>query len=176
MNPQESTFPTLEELVAAHQNAPCHGTKRKDWRCLDGLSRSDRNRALRKLWNHLNKDRKRASDRRWVHEHPERANNHKRAWEQRNKEKRYAYQYNYNRSSLRKEVWRKSYDKLKHHHAARRKAWRAVKRGIIPRGACETCGTTDRLNAHHDDYSKPLSVRWFCTKHHGEQHRKYRYK
>lgn len=175
MNPPESTLPTLAELVAAHQNEPFRGTKRKNWPCLDGLSKRDRDRALMMLWRHLNKEKKSASDKQWVRENPKRANAYKRAWAERNKEQLAAYQYDYNRSKQRREVWQKSYNKLKDHHSARRKAWRAVRRGVITRGPCEVCGDASDVEAHHDDYSKPLEVRWLCTKHHGEQHRKYQY-
>lgn len=43
----------------------------------------------------------------------------------------------------------------------------AVKRGHISRNPCEVCGEI-KTQAHHDDYSKPLSVRWLCKKHHVE--------
>lgn len=51
---------------------------------------------------------------------------------------------------------------------------RAVQRGIIERKQCEVCGD-ERAQAHHDDYTKPLEVRWLCTTHHGEHHRKERW-
>jgi hypothetical protein len=34
---------------------------------------------------------------------------------------------------------------------------------------CEVCGDP-QTHAHHDDYSKPLDVRWFCPRHHREEH------
>jgi hypothetical protein len=37
---------------------------------------------------------------------------------------------------------------------------------------CEVCKSPD-THAHHDDYSKPLDVRWLCSQHHGQEHRKY---
>lgn len=37
---------------------------------------------------------------------------------------------------------------------------------------CEVCFTTHDIEAHHDDYDKPLDVRWFCFKHHREHHKK----
>ena len=45
-----------------------------------------------------------------------------------------------------------------------------VRRGKIKKLACEVC---DDINSqsHHDDYNKPLSVRWFCVKHHLEYHK-----
>jgi ribosomal protein S27AE len=36
---------------------------------------------------------------------------------------------------------------------------------------CEVCGNL-KAQAHHDDYSKPLQVRWLCQKHHTEHHQK----
>src|SRR5271154_4318227 len=47
----------------------------------------------------------------------------------------------------------------------------AINRGELLRLPCEICGK-EKVDAHHDDYSKPLSVRWLCRKHHLELHRK----
>ena len=35
---------------------------------------------------------------------------------------------------------------------------------------CEKCGSTIRVHAHHDDYSKPLNVRWLCATAHHQWH------
>lgn len=35
---------------------------------------------------------------------------------------------------------------------------------------CEVCGAEEKVHAHHDDYSKPLNVRWLCAAHHREWH------
>jgi hypothetical protein len=41
----------------------------------------------------------------------------------------------------------------------------------LPSLPCEVCGET-QADKHHDDYSKPLDVRYLCKAHHGELHRK----
>ena len=50
------------------------------------------------------------------------------------------------------------------HHAVHK----AVKEGKIIKGECEfkdwTCSAT--IQAHHEDYEKPLEVRWLCASHH----------
>lgn len=38
---------------------------------------------------------------------------------------------------------------------------------LIPQ-PCEVCG--EKAEAHHDDYSKPLDVRWLCRIHHCALH------
>lgn len=57
------------------------------------------------------------------------------------------------------------------HHAARWQVQRAIKAGRLVRQPCEACGASV-VHAHHDDYSKPLSVRWLCPTHHREHHAK----
>lgn len=53
------------------------------------------------------------------------------------------------------------------------KARRAVQKGDIAKKSCEVCGAV-KVQGHHDDYSKPLEVRWLCQKHHKELHRRYK--
>jgi hypothetical protein len=60
--------------------------------------------------------------------------------------------------------------------AARDALQRALRSGRVVRGCCEVCGvvhgtkrqdgTTVKVEAHHDDYSRPLDVRWVCVTHH----------
>ncbi len=39
----------------------------------------------------------------------------------------------------------------------------AIKRGdLVNPGVCEQCQSTAYVEGHHDDYSKPLDVRWLC--------------
>ena len=46
---------------------------------------------------------------------------------------------------------------------------RAIRRGALERLSCEVCGSTKTV-AHHDDYDKPLAVRWLCQAHHKQHH------
>ena len=46
----------------------------------------------------------------------------------------------------------------------------AVRDGRLDRRPCEVCGSTS-VHAHHDDYLRPLDVRWLCPAHHRQWHR-----
>lgn len=47
----------------------------------------------------------------------------------------------------------------------------AIKRGeIVRQSQCEICGSTKRVDAHHEDYSKPLEIVWLCRRHHVRRH------
>ena len=47
----------------------------------------------------------------------------------------------------------------------------AVRDGRITKKPCEKCGITSPVHAHHDDYAKPMEVRWLCDTDHNEWHR-----
>jgi len=67
------------------------------------------------------------------------------------------------------------------HTSARQVTAYAIKKGWLLRRACEVCGKEHSpadgpegyVDAHHDDYAKPLDVRWLCQKHHREHHREH---
>lgn len=43
----------------------------------------------------------------------------------------------------------------------------ARRRGYITVRPCEVCGNP-KVEAHHDDYTKPYDIRWLCKRHHWE--------
>ena len=63
--------------------------------------------------------------------------------------------------------------------AARAAVKRALNAGILKRQtSCEVCGNSPKrkdgvtaVQAHHDDYSKPLVVRWLCVTCHTKWHK-----
>jgi hypothetical protein len=60
-----------------------------------------------------------------------------------------------------------------HNNPEKRKAENAVNNAVrdkrLLRGeCCEICGSTQKVEAHHDDYSARLDVQWLCKKHHWE--------
>lgn len=45
----------------------------------------------------------------------------------------------------------------------------AIRSGKLSYEPCSICGEL-KTHAHHDDYSKPLTVRWLCAAHHKQWH------
>lgn len=48
---------------------------------------------------------------------------------------------------------------------------KAVREGILVRKPCQVCGAGKGIHGHHDDYSKPLDVKWLCPTHHRARHK-----
>ena len=83
----------------------------------------------------------RECDRTWTRDNRERQNEYKARWKERHPSKTQA------------------------HHMVEA----ALDHGRLAREPCEACGSPD-TQSHHDDYSKPLDVRWLCIPHHAEWH------
>ncbi len=47
----------------------------------------------------------------------------------------------------------------------------ALRDNKMQRMPCEDCGSENNVHAHHDDYTKPLEVRWLCRECHTEWHK-----
>lgn len=87
-----------------------------------------------------------ALSKKWAAENAERARALRAAWIERNPEKRRA-------------------------HIA---VGNAIRDGRLVRQPCEVAGCGDIAQAHHDDYSRPLDVRWLCASHHAAHHKSLR--
>lgn len=84
------------------------------------------------------------------------------------------YKREYNKAWRKKNGYRnekKAKKKFPEKEYARRLLQIAVRKGRIIRGTCEVCGKSNG-QGHHDDYMKPLDVRWFCPLHHIQYHKK----
>ena len=64
---------------------------------------------------------------------------------------------------------RRYYDKYPDKYVAHREMTKAIRNGFLIRKSCEVCGEL-KVEGHHEDYSKPLLVRWLCKKHHLDVH------
>jgi hypothetical protein len=42
---------------------------------------------------------------------------------------------------------------------------------LISASSCSCCGSTTKIEGHHDDYTKPLDIRWLCEACHKQWHR-----
>lgn len=54
-------------------------------------------------------------------------------------------------------------------HPLKTTAYNRANRAELEMQPCEVCGDPNAYK-HHDDYSKPLEVKWLCPKHHQRLH------
>jgi transposase-like protein len=94
-------------------------------------------------------------------------------WRARTRERRLAYNREYYASEKGRAVVRNYQAKKPAKKVAQTAVNRAIAAGIMVRlDACEECGSRKRVEGHHDDYAKPLAVRWLCRLCHKAWHRK----
>lgn len=70
------------------------------------------------------------------------------------------------KTDTRQANWRRANPEKYRAHVA---VQRALSAGTLTKGKCEVCGES-AVDAHHDDYTRPLDVRWLCRQHHTRLH------
>ena len=94
------------------------------------------------------------------------------AYQEENKECIKIYQEAYKKTEAGKASQRKSDEKRRLEHPEKIKARNvlnhAIEAGKMSRQVCSICGKKE-AQAHHDDYLKPLEVKWLCIEHHNEE-------
>lgn len=91
-----------------------------------------------------------------------------RGWRDRNPERVSAINSRYYRKHAHE--WPKR-DRVK--DKAQKAVYTEVRAGRLVPGSCEVGdGCKGPIQAHHDDYAKPLDIRWLCARHHAYEHAK----
>ena len=67
------------------------------------------------------------------------------------------------------EYQKKRREKYPRKNYARSKIGNLIRYEKIKREPCEICAS-EKAQAHHLDYRKPLHIKWLCFKHHREEH------
>ncbi len=112
------------------------------------------------------------SSREYREKHPEKRRAACSKWFQKNKEKSAESLRNWRKSETGKKSAKASRerDKVRGKISARKKVATAIANGSLSRMPCVFCGESS-VEAHHHDYSQPLSVVWLCTTHHNLLHK-----
>lgn len=96
-------------------------------------------------------------------------NSYKRNRDQRMADLRKYYHHNKEERIAYSKDWReKNREKYRAYYTLKN----AIRSGSVKKRLCSVCGTKERVDGHHEDYSKPLEVIWLCPTHHKERHRK----
>jgi hypothetical protein len=117
-------------------------------------------------------ERVKAIDKAYRERHREQVAAREKAYKERHREQIAAYKKAYKASARGKDVDRRYEERHRDKHLARRAIDNAVQNGrIIKPDRCSECGAKCLPHGHHDDYTKPLDVRWLCARCHVEVHR-----
>lgn len=126
-------------------------------KCKQCIKKAVNQRRIREIDKIREYDRNRPNAKERVAQNKERINRYK--TENPDKHKKYNEQ---------KRNWSK---KNKHKRNAHLKVSRALYNGIIKRpDTCDECNQLKKIEAHHEDYKKPLEVMWLCIECHNKRH------
>lgn len=125
--------------------------------------------AYAKKYREEHREDARERTRKWVEENKERSLESCRQYYLKHKEERTAQIRAYEKTEegrkKKREWYKRSFLKHHDHYLCRDRFKKAIAKGWIVRKPCSVCGNPD-AQGHHEDYSKPYEVIWFCDYHH----------
>ena len=125
-----------------------------------------------KRYRELHREERRAYNKKYREEHleQERARNIEYKRQHKKEMAEYGKQYEQAHREKRREINRRYKSRHPNEKAVWRKTNYAIRKGELIKQPCESCGKKS-VEAHHDNYNKPLEVRWLCRGCHVEWHR-----
>ena len=149
--------PEQQTLEGVPIVSPITGTEKKCRVC--GTELNDFNTTHYQILhrNYICRKCRREWQRKWVEDNPEKAKLINRKTHERNVEKKREYHIGYVRENR---VKRNAQNMARYNK----------RMGRIDQKPCLVCGLLPS-EMHHDDYSKPLEVKWLCPMHHRRVHR-----
>ena len=135
----------------------------KDKRAKDGYRGDCKvcKNAQTRQWVIDHRERKAATDKQWKQSHPERVKATDKRWRLENLEAVAVSSAEYRVANPLK---------IKAHYAVKN----AITAGKLTRpDNCSECNATGTIQAHHDDYTKPLEVMWLCQTCHIAWHKEH---
>ena len=99
--------------------------------------------------------------------------NKKDVTQNRNKKVDYYREYDRKRGNRQDKAYRDEYKvKYPNKYKAHSMVSNAIRDGKLFPEPCEVCRSGLGVQAHHDDYAKPLNIRWLCVVHHHDWHKR----
>lgn len=107
----------------------------------------------------------------WLRDNPEKTSEASAKWRVQNVDKRRVLkskwdEKNKDRIYARNAEWQRNHPI---EHSAHNKVYRAKKAGRLKPMPCERCSSND-AHAHHEDYLKPMDIKWLCPSCHVTRH------
>ena len=137
------------------------------------LKNRERLRLKQRERYYLHREELAAANRKFRMENRERLTDRRRALYRKNREKKLAENKRYfeSKPEARRSILKRYYERHPERFKARRAVMIAVRSGKLVRPVeCSRCDSEKSIQAHHEDYSKPLDVIWVCQKCHTDIH------
>ena len=134
-------------------------------------NKTEKAKQCKKNWAINNKEKVKSYQKKWKKRNLERLRNDDEHRKKRAKWSRNYYKMNKIRINNNMKNYLQNPENYKKHLSRGSLNYHVRAGNIKKANHCESCGSNEKLQAHHQDYKKPLDVEWLCSKCHNNLHR-----